>query len=343
MKSIVLTGGGTIGHVAPHFAVIPHLKHDKIYYIGSSGIEKDFVKSKNIEYYEINPIKLIRSFTFKNLEIPFRFIKSVKESEKILKKLNPSVVFSKGGFVGLPVTIASNRLNIPVIVHESDLSIGLSNKIASKFSDLTLTTFSKTALSVKNGKYVGAIIREELTKGKRENAYKHYGIKPKKPVLLITGGSSGAKAINETVIKCLKPLTENFFVFHIVGKGNLNKIKIPNYYETEFTDMALAYSISDIAISRAGSNTAFELLHLNIPTLFIPLPKGNSRGDQIENAEYFKSLKVCDILYQEDLTPTILKNRIFRLYENKDKYLNNLKNINLKIANEEIAKILNNY
>ncbi|MBR2376240.1 MAG: UDP-N-acetylglucosamine--N-acetylmuramyl-(pentapeptide) pyrophosphoryl-undecaprenol N-acetylglucosamine transferase [Clostridia bacterium] len=343
MKSIVLTGGGTIGHTAPHFAIIPHLKFDKIYYIGSSGIEKDYVKSHNIPYYEINPTKFNRSFTFKNLQIPFKFIKSVKESEKILKELNPSVVFSKGGFVGLPVTIASKRLKIPVIIHESDLSIGLANKIASKFSDFTLTTFDKTAKNIKNGKYVGAIIRNELTKQNKNSAYNYYGIKPKKPVLLIIGGSSGAKIINETVLKCLNYLTERFFVFHVVGKGNLSGVKAPNYFETEFTDLSYIYAISDIAVSRAGSNTAFELAHLKIPTLFIPLSKGSSRGDQIENANYFKSLKICDVLYQEDLTPTILKNRIIKLLENKERYLKYLKELDLKIANSEIANILNNY
>ena len=343
MKSIVLTGGGTIGHTAPHFAIIPHRKFDKIYYIGSSGIEKDYVKSKNIPYYEINPTKFNRSFTFKNLEIPFKFIKSVKESEKILKELNPSVVFSKGGFVGLPVTIASKRLKIPVIVHESDLSLGLANKIASKFSDFTLTTFDKTASTIKNGKYVGAIIRNELTKQNKNSAYNYYGIKPKKPVLLIIGGYSGAKIINETVLKCLNYLTDRFFVFHVVGKGNLSGVKAPNYFETEFTDLSYAYQISDIAVSRAGSNTAFELAHLKIPTLFITLSKGSSRGDQIENANYFKSLKICDVLYQEDLTPTILKNRIIKLLENKERYLKYLKELDLKIANSEIANILNNY
>lgn len=343
MKSIVLTGGGTIGHTAPHFAIIPYLNYDKIYYIGSSGIEKDYVKSKNIPYYEINPTKFNRSFTFKNLEIPFKFIKSVKESERILKELNPSVVFSKGGFVGLPVTIASKKLKIPVIVHESDLSLGLANKVASKFSDYTLTTFDRTAKNIKNGKYVGAIIRNELTKQNKNSAYNYYGIKPKKPVLLIIGGSSGAKIINETVIKCLNYLTERFFVFHIVGKGNLTRVKMPNYYQTEFTDVSYAYAISDIAVSRAGSNTAFELAHLKIPTLFIPLSKNASRGDQIENANYFKSLKICDVIYQEELTPTILNNKITRLYENKEIYLKHLNELNLKIANSEIAKILNNY
>ena len=343
MKSIVLTGGGTIGHVAPHFAVTNYLNFDKIYYIGSSGIEKDFVTNKGIPFYEINPCKLNRSFTLKNLSIPFKFIKSVKESEKILKQLNPSVVFSKGGFVGLPVTIASKRLNIPVIVHESDLSLGLANKIASKFAKLTLTTFEKTASTVKNAKFVGAPIREELFSKTKSQALSKYNITSNKPILLITGGSSGAKYINEIVKKAIPQLTKIFFIFHIVGKGNLSNIKLNNYYETEFTDMAYAYKLADVCISRAGSNTAFELLSLNIPTLFIPLPKGASRGDQIENANYFKSLNVADVCYQEDLSEHNIYNKVLKVYQNKDFYIKNAKNHKFEVANEKIANILNKY
>lgn len=341
MKSIVLTGGGTIGHVAPHFAIIPYLNFDKIYYIGSTGIEKDFVLSKNLPYYEIDPVKLNRSLTLKNLKIPFKFIKSVKDSKSILEELKPNVVFSKGGFVGLPVTISANKLNIPVVIHESDLSLGLANKIASKFAKLTLTTFEKTAKTVKNGKFVGAPIREELLLKTKSEAFKKYNIVTNKPVLLITGGSSGAKYINDVVKTAILELTKKFFVFHIVGKGNLSNVKVNDYYETEFTDMAYAYKISDVAISRAGSNTAFELAVMKIPTLFIPLPKGASRGDQIENANYFKELKIASVCYQEDLKKDNILEKVLNLYENREYYISNLKKQAFPIANEKIAEILN--
>ena len=344
MKSIVLTGGGTIGHTAPHFAIIPKLNFNKIYYIGSKGgIEESYVTERGLEFYGINPVKLHRRMTLKNLQIPFKFIKSVCESKSILSKLKPSVVFSKGGFVALPVTIAAKQLNIPVIIHESDLSIGLANKIASKFSDKTLTTFDKTATEIKNGKYVGALIREELLSSDKNSAFLKYGIKTNKPILLITGGSSGAKAINQVVLSSLECLTKNFFVFHIVGKNNLTYKKINNYYETEFTDMKFAYKIADVVISRAGSNTAFELALMKLPTLFIPLPKTSSRGDQIENANYFKQLNLADVLLQENLTSQVLCEKINLLYKNKELYLNSLKNVNLKIANQEVAEILNKY
>ena len=343
MKSIVLTGGGTIGHVAPHFAIIPHLNFDKIYYIGSMGIEKDFVLSKGLPYYEIEPVKLYRNFTLKNLNIPFKFIKSIKESERILNELKPNVVFSKGGYVGLPVTIASKRLNIPVIVHESDLSLGLANKIASKFSKLTLTTFEKTANTVKNGKFVGAPIREELFLKTKIQALNEYNVSTNKPILLITGGSSGAKYINDVVKSALPTLTKKFFVFHIVGKGNLSNIKLKDYLETEFTDMAYAYKLADICISRAGSNTAFELLALKIPTLFIPLPKGASRGDQIENANYLKELKVADVCYQQDLNSLNIFTKVLNVYNNKEFYIKNAQKQKLELSNKKIADILNKY
>ncbi len=343
MRSIVLTGGGTIGHVAPHFAVTPHLNFEKVYYIGSSGIERDFVLKKGLPFYQINPVKLHRRITLKNLQIPFKFISSIIESKKILAELKPSVVFSKGGFVGLPVTIAANALKIPVIIHESDLSIGLSNKIASKFAKATLTTFEKTATTVKNGLAVGSPIREELFLKSKLDAMKEYKINPTLPVLLVTGGSSGARILNQTVLNSLGELTKRFFVFHVVGKGNLTSLKRKNYFEIEFADMALAYKLASVCLSRAGSNTAFELAYLKIPTLFVPLSKNSSRGDQIENARYFSSKKVASILYEEDLTANALTKKLFSLYDNKDYFIKNLNELSLTLANEKIAQILNKY
>ncbi len=343
MKSIVLTGGGTIGHTAPHFAILPHLNFDKVYYIGSQGIEKDYVLNKKLPYYEINPVKLHRRITIKNFEIPFKFISSINESVKILKELKPNVVFSKGGFVGLPVTIAANKLNIPVIIHESDLTLGLANKIASRFAKSTLTTFEETATRLKNGVYVGAIIREELFLKSKKDALNEFKINTNKPILLVTGGSSGSKIINQTLLNCLDDLTKHFFIIHLVGKGNLTKTKRANYIEMEFGDMALLYKLCDIALSRGGSNTAFELTALKKLTLFVPLSKKSSRGDQIDNANYFKNLKLCKVLYEENLTPKTLLNSLLNLYENKDYYLNNLNAFNFSLANEKVAEILNKY
>ncbi|MBE5744261.1 MAG: UDP-N-acetylglucosamine--N-acetylmuramyl-(pentapeptide) pyrophosphoryl-undecaprenol N-acetylglucosamine transferase [Clostridiales bacterium] len=342
MKTIILTGGGTAGHCTPHFALVKDLKthFDKIYYIGShNGIEKTLVQKQNIPYFSIPTVKLKRSLTLDNLKIPLTLCKSVKSAKQLLVKLQPDVVFSKGGYVALPVTIACKKLNIPVVIHESDKTLGLANKIATKFSKLTVTTFPS---KVKNSKCLGAIIREELFYKSREDALKYYKISGKKPVLLITGGSMGAKIINEQVKLNLDKLIKTFDVLHIVGKGNLSPICKEGYTQVEFTDMAYAYNACDIALSRAGSNTAFELIALKIPTLFIPLSKKVSRGDQIENARYFYDKGLCHILLEEDINEKFLDS-VINLYKMKNVLINNMKQSKITIANQKIVEILSKY
>ena len=346
MKTIVLTGGGTAGHCTPNLALIEQLyKHfDKIYYIGSQGgIEENLVKEKNIPYFSIPCVKLVRNNVTKNLSLPFKFISSIKSAKKILKDLKPNVVFSKGGYVGLPVTISASQLNIPVIVHESDLTLGLSNKIASKFALKTLTSFESTANAVKNGLYVGSPIKKQLFEVSKSTALRHFNFKTDKPVLLITGGSLGAKKINETAIKILPKLLKDFYVLHLVGKGNLSSFSHPDYRQIEFYDMKYCYNACDFAISRAGANTAFELIALNIPTLFIPLPKGNSRGDQVDNAKYFASKNLALLLEQENLNETTLLTEIRNLVRNKTLLVDNMSRLPNVNANEKIVEILNKY
>ena len=346
MKTIILTGGGTAGHCTPHFALVNLLKNhfDKIFYIGSeTGIEKSIVEKTDIKYYSIPTVKLKRSFDLQNAKIPFLLIKSVNKAKKLLKELKPDVVFSKGGFVGLPVTIASKKLGIPVIIHESDLSVGLANKIASKFSKLTLTSFEDTANKLKNGLFVGSPIRDELFKGDREKSLKLYNLSPTKPTLLITGGSSGAKALNEIVTENVDYLLEKFNVLHLVGKGNLSNVFRKNYCQVEFTDMKNAYAVADVCLSRAGSNTFFELIALKIPTLAVPLPKLESRGDQIENAEYFYKKGLIRYIPQENLTNKTFRHEINKLYLERPLIYKNLKTQNLSSANEKICEILCKY
>ncbi len=346
MSTIVLTGGGTAGHVTPNFAILKYLQKNfsSIYYIGSeTGIERRLVKEKNIPYYSIPTVKLVRSFTLNNLKIPFIFARSVSEATKILKKLNPSVVFSKGGYVGLPVTIAAKKLKIPVIIHESDLTLGLANKIASRFSCKVLTTFKETANSVKNGEYVGAPIREELLKNPLKITKESWGFYNDLPLLLVIGGSSGSKKLNELIYTCASELTKQFNVIHIVGKNNLFKTNFKNYKQVEYADMQAVYPICDVCVSRAGSNTAFELIFNKIPTLFIPLPKGNSRGDQVENAKYFSSLNVSKTLSEQDANKDVIIKEITSLYKNGEYYKNNIKNAKFLLANKKIAEILSKY
>ncbi|MBO5713501.1 MAG: UDP-N-acetylglucosamine--N-acetylmuramyl-(pentapeptide) pyrophosphoryl-undecaprenol N-acetylglucosamine transferase [Clostridia bacterium] len=346
MKKIVLTGGGTAGHVTPNLAILPYLKKhfNEIYYIGSTnGIEEKLVKDKKVTFYGINPTKLIRGFNLKNLLIFYKLLKSVNDAKKILSDIKPNVVFSKGGFVGLPVTIAAKKLKIPVVIHESDLTLGLANKISTNYADKLLTTFLETAKGRKNAEFVGAIVRDELFTVTKLEGLRYYGFSGKKPIILVTGGSQGARAINNAIISILPNLLKDYNVLHLVGKNNLTNVEFEGYKQVEFTDMKYAYACCDYAVSRAGSNTAFELITLNIPTLFIPLPKGNSRGDQVDNAKFFTKKGLCYTLFEQDITPKNLQNAILNLVLNEKEIKQNIINLKYPVANSKIIKILNKY
>ncbi len=343
MSTIVLTGGGTAGHCTPHLAVIPHLKKyfDTIYYIGSyNGIEKDIIEKAGIEYFGVSTVKLNRKICLENLSIPRKLIKGVKESGKLLDRLQPSIIFSKGGFVALPVVIAGKKRNIPIVCHESDLTIGLANKISSKFCARVITSFPETAKTIKNGEYVGSPIRN-FADSEKQNASSKFGFKGEKPVLLALGGSSGATFINELLRASLNDLLPNFDIVHIVGKNNLAKITKPGYYQCEYlSDIETAYAICSVCLSRAGSNTVFELLSQNVPTLLIPLPKGVSRGDQVDNAEYFERLGLVYVLEQNKATRQSLSLYLSAIYANRFNVKRNIKNANIIDASEKIARII---
>ncbi len=231
MATIILTGGGTAGHVTPHLAILPYLKKDfdKIYYIGSeNGIEKEIVERAGIKFYSTPCVKLIRKFTLKNLRIPFTLINGVRKAEKLIDLLKPDVIFSKGGYVALPTVIAASKKRVPVIAHESDLTVGLSNRITAKYCKKVLTSFPDTANTLKNGEFVGAPIRRSLFAVKKSDAVNYFNFKKEKPILLVTGGSSGAKFINEVLRNSLEYLLKTFNVIHICGKGNLSDFLLPN-------------------------------------------------------------------------------------------------------------------
>lgn len=314
--TIVLTGGGTAGHVCPNINLAKELnKHfEKIVYIGSEkGIEKNLISSQtNFEYKEIPVVKFERKNLFKNILLPFKLSKAINEAKKILKTENPSIVFSKGGYVSLPVVIASKKLKIPVICHESDISLGLANKVASKYATKICTNFEITARKNAN-KFIhtgSPLPVSNLTKSQAKEILK---IKTQKPILLVTGGSQGAKAINDIIFKNIDVLSKKYYVLHLVGKNNTNKklLKISDYKQIEFSnEMWTIFKVADYAISRAGANSCLELLSNQIPTILIPLPKGTSRGDQVENAEYLNSLGVAKLIYQNELTIQKLQNEL---------------------------------
>ena len=328
-KTIVLCGGGTAGHVMPNVALLPELeKHfNNIYYIGSvNGIEKNIMANYPVKYKEITTVKLVRSLSLKNLLIPFKLFKGINQAKKLLKQIKPNIIFSKGGFVSVPVTIAGKMLKIPIVAHESDLSLGLANKIILKQCEVMCCSFSNTALSLKNkGVYTLSPVRPELFLGNKSKAKQECGFYNNLPTLLIIGGSLGATKINETVFKCSKELSKQFNIIHIVGNGNYNKnIKIKNYYQIEFTTKIENYfALCDIVVSRAGSNAIFEFLALKKPMLLIPLPKGNSRGDQVENAQNFLNNGFAHVLYQENLTEQNLIVSVNNLYNNRFEIIKN--------------------
>jgi len=347
---ILLTGGGTAGHVMPHIAMMDDFRknYHKIIYIGSkNGIERDIIANqKDVLYYPITTTKFIRKKILKNLLIPFKLIKAIKEAKKIIKEENPNVIFSKGGFVSLPVVYAAKRLKVPVVAHESDLNMGLANKLSKPSATVICTTFKKTADEIqKKGIYTGSPMRLDLLNKNKITSKEKLGIKTSKPILVITGGSQGSKRINEKIRYDLKALTKIFYVIHLTGKGNIDEKlkKYPDYMQIEFTeDMGTILSCSDIVVSRAGSNTIFELATLQKPMLLIPLPKGNSRGDQVDNAKYFNNQGFANFVTEEQLQTSSIYNHIIQTLKESKKLTENLKKANIQPGNKKLLEIIKN-
>ncbi len=345
MATIVLTGGGTAGHCTPHLAILPYIKNDfdKIYYIGSeNGIEKEIISNTKLPYFSVPCAKLNRSFSSKNLTMPFKVALGIYKAGKILDKLKPDVVFSKGGFVSVPTVIAAKKRKIPVISHESDYSIGLANKITAKYCKKVLTSFPETAKIIKNGEYVGSPLRKSLFSATKKVALESFGFSGKRPILLITGGSQGAKVINEVCREALDELIEVYDIIHICGKNNLmENAPEKGYFQTEYMNkIENAFVCADVCLTRAGSNTLFELMSLKVPCLLIPLPKGNSRGDQIQNASYFQKKGLAQVLLQENLTPKSLILSLNSVYKNRQNIIDNFNKFPIKDASRLISRII---
>ncbi len=347
-KTIVLTGGGTAGHVTPNLAIIPKLK-EKGYctaYIGTKdGMEKDIMACTDVPYHSISAGKLRRYLSIKNVTDPIKIIAGCIKAGCILKKLAPAAVFSKGGFVGVPVVMAAHRQGIPVILHESDYTPGLANRICIPRADKVCVAFEPTLEQIPDGKGVctGLPIRSELLEGERARGIKLCGLSGERPVLLIMGGSMGAKALNDAVDAALCDLTERFDVIHIRGKNNLKSGFLPcGYKQFEYVGCELPdlYAAADIMLSRAGATSVFEILALALPALLVPLPKASSRGDQILNAQYFESQGFAHVLQQEDITPDTLLGAIEKLYEQSEILRSRMKQENIKDAAEQVAQII---
>lgn len=350
MKRIVLTGGGTAGHVTPNIALLPELKKQgyEVHYIGSkNGIEKDLMKEFDVPYYGISSGKLRRYFDVKNFTDPFRVLHGCKEASSILKKLKPDVVFSKGGFVTVPVVWAAARQKIPAIIHESDMTPGLANKLCIRYASRVCTNFPETVNMFPEGKAVltGSPIRKELFSGNKLQGLDFCGFTINKPVILIIGGSLGSAAINDAVRSILPQLLEKFQVIHLCGKGKLDESlkDTKGYVQFEYIKKELSdlLDAADIVISRAGANAICELLALKKPNILIPLSAAASRGDQILNASSFEHQGYSLVLREEELNSESLMSAISKVYDRRMEFITTMKKSPLSDPIEKIVGIIN--
>ena len=326
MKKIVMTGGGTGGHVTPNLALIPRLMADgwEVHYIGAANsVEQSLISEvPGVKYYSVSVGKMRRYFDPKNFSDPFRVIKGIAQATKLIKKIKPNVVFSKGGFVSVPVVYGAKLNGVPVVTHESDLTPGLANKLCLPFASAQCCTFPEAVKYAKGkGVHTGTPLRPEILSGSREAGQKKFGFSPNLPVLMVVGGSTGAQAVNECVRKALPQLTQSFQLLHLCGKGNLvaELEGTKNYVQVEYLkdEMADAYACADVLISRAGSNALCEILALRKPALLIPYPASASRGDQILNAASFEKRGLSRVLDQAEMTPETLVKQVIGVYHDR--------------------------
>lgn len=348
-KKIVLTGGGTAGHVTPNIALLPSLKEAgyEISYIGSyDGIEKKLITDFNIPYYGIATGKFRRYLDIKNLTDPFRVIKGLGEAIKYLKKIRPDVVFSKGGFVSVPVVRAAALLHIPCIIHESDMTPGLANKLCISAAEKVCCNFPETLKMLPKEKAVltGSPIREELTKGDKIAALDMCAFTANKPVIMVIGGSLGAASVNKAVREALPKLLTDFQVVHICGKDKIDNmlLHVEGYIQFEYVKAELKdlFAMADVVISRAGANSICELLALKKPNLLIPLSASSSRGDQILNAKSFESQGFSMVIDDDYLSADLLAEKVMELYCSRQTYIDAMGKSNLLGSVKTIMKLI---
>lgn len=346
---IVLTGGGTAGHVTPNIALLPFLKEKgfEISYIGSlEGIEKGLIEEQGIEYFGIATGKLRRYFDPKNFSDPFRVIKGYFQAKKILKNKKPDVLFSKGGFVSVPVVRAAAKLKIPCIIHESDMTPGLANKLCIPAAKKVCCNFPETfdLIPPKKAVLTGSPIRQELLQGDAFKGKQFVGFTDDKPVIMVIGGSQGSAAVNGAIRDSLTELLKTFNIVHITGKDKMDNLllTVEGYKQYEYITDELKdiFAMADVVVSRAGANAICELLALHKPNLLIPLPSGVSRGDQILNAASYEEQGFSMVLSEEDMTSKLLIEKINALYNERDKYIEAMSNSSQKDAISAILKLI---
>ncbi|MBR1583961.1 MAG: undecaprenyldiphospho-muramoylpentapeptide beta-N-acetylglucosaminyltransferase [Clostridia bacterium] len=348
MKRIVLTGGGTAGHVTPHLALLPHLLQAgyEVHYIGTEeGIEHKMMTLPGVTYHSVKSGKLRRYHDWKNFTDPFRVIAGAFQSARLMGKLKPDVCFSKGGFVSVPVVVGAWLHGVPTLCHESDLTPGLANKICGKFAKRIATTFPECAKRLGDKAVcTGTPMRPELFAGSREKGLRLCGFAGDKPVLMMMGGSIGAQSVNQALRAALPQLLPDMDVVHLTGKGNLDESlnALPGYRQFEFLSEELPdiMACADIVLSRAGSNAICEFQALKKPMLLVPYPKGASRGDQILNAESFRQRGLCHVLLQENMTADSLTAALHALMQSKDTLIRSLTDAPAADGTEAVLKLI---
>ncbi len=349
MKKIVLTGGGTAGHVTPNLALLPSLRKEEfeIHYIGSyNGIERRLIEDAGIPYDGISSGKLRRYFDIKNFSDPLRVLKGYGQAKRLMKQYRPDIVFSKGGFVSVPVVLAAKHYKIPVIIHESDMTPGLANKICIPAAQKVCCNFPETLNYLPKDKAVlsGSPIREELLTGDRLSGLQYAGLSANRPVILVIGGSLGSVTVNHAVRSILPKLLPQFQIIHICGKGNLDEslIGTSGYVQYEYVDKPLRhlFAAADLIISRAGANSICEILALRKPNILIPLSAAASRGDQILNANSFAKQGFSTVLEEEVLTSETLYQAVSETYKNRISFIEAMEKSTLNNAVETIMNLI---
>lgn len=353
-KSIILTGGGTAGHVSLNQAIIPSLLKQgyEVHYIGSfDGIEKELITQSfpEVPYHSISSGKLRRYFSLKNFSDPFKVLAGVGQAFTTIRKVKPSIIFSKGGFVSVPVVIAARLAKIPVVIHESDVTPGLANKIALPFASHVFTIFQDTLkyLPSEKATCTGSIVREQLFQGNQARGKQKCGFKDDKKVLLVMGGSLGSVVLNDALRNNLPELLMSYNVIHLCGKGNvdttlngLKGYKQFDYVTSELSDLLYA---ADFIVSRAGSNSIFEFLALKKPMLLIPLSASKSRGDQILNAGIFERQGFAHVLEEEMLTKSTFMKAIETLNKRKNEMIDSMEKAESPKTPDEMVNLIIQY
>ena len=349
MAKVLLTGGGTAGHVTPNIALLPSLKQlgYEVKYIGSyDGIEKKLIEEQQIDYFGISSGKLRRYMSIKNFSDPFRVIKGYSEAKHFVKEYKPDVLFSKGGFVSVPVVLAAKKYKVPIIIHESDMTPGLANKISIPYASSICHNFPETKNYLPVGKSIltGSPIRSELLSGNKLLGLDMCEFTANKPVIMVIGGSLGAMSVNIAVRASLDILLKDYQIVHLCGKDkvdeSLNNIKGYKQFEYVKNELKNLFAMSDIIISRAGANAICEIQALKKPSILLPLSAKASRGDQILNAKSFEKQGFSEVILEENLTKELLIETVNKVYNNKERYINALNNFKGSDAIETIVNLI---